>query len=168
MLIKVPVCVCACAQLGVRGAELHSKRVFSPWHLFSVLCLLWQMIEHRPFTLYWLLIFQISSCVRIIMETLHYFSKNDSMSIPCFSTIFLVCKVMNLFIYFVKLQTGLGELWRHALKSSLRVTRHLDNQSPTLCAGSPSPLPPVIYGWPHRSRLLNGEAESSLCLAVQE
>lgn len=94
------------------------------------------------------------------METLYYFSKNDSMSVTCFSTVFLVCKVMNLFIYFVKLQTGLGELWRHVLKSSLGLA--------DTWMVSPAPLPAVIYGWPQRSRLLNGEAESSLCLAMQQ
>lgn len=35
--------------------------------------------------------------------------------------------------FFVKLKTGLGELWRHALKSSLQVTRYLDDNSSTLC-----------------------------------
>ena len=124
------------------------------------------MIEYRPFVLYWLLIFQISSCVRIIVETLYYFSKNDSMSVTCFSTTSLVCKVMNLFIYFVKLQTGLGELWRHALKSSLGLAVTWMNLP--RCVVSPVPPPAVIYGWPQRSSLLNGEAESSLCLAVQQ
>lgn len=155
-------CMCVLVHDWVCAELSCTLSTFSP-HLFSVLCLLWQVIEHCPFHA---LLAPDFSNLKLCQN--HY---GD----PCI--IFLKWfHVYNLLFYhvlslqsdeFIYLLCQAADWSWRAVETCPRPASRSPGTwrwvSPR-CVQFPSPLPAVIYGWPQRSRLLNGKAESSLCL----